>query len=397
MDQTAYRHALAGLFSQTEVPFDVSEFIARLARTRTAMQDVGLDALLLTDPADIFYLTGYHTFEVAVHTALIVTTDRLVLQVPSIETGPAVVTAIVDEILDYRWESIDAVIDPLADTLVDARAIGLDLYAASLRHGVIRALQARLGADRFRDDGGSLLDTLRLVKSAAELDCLRESARITSAGLRAAEAIVAPGITDNAIAAEGARVMLAEGGEFMSLQPIVTAGHRISIIHVNHKRQMIGRDTPVFLEFGAAYQRYTAPMMRTVITGNADVDMHRVADVCRRIFEALTTTMRPGASFDDAARAGEAALAPHVDSLFFSGVFGYAVGAQFPPSWVEGTGYIARGQTRLFEADMVFHLPLCLRRPGEWGIGLSDTVRVTPAGAVPITDNSWTLGETRTA
>ena len=391
MDHTAYRHALAERFARAELPFPLAEFATRLVRTREAMDAAGLDALLLTDPADIFYLTGYHTFEVSVHTALVVTADRLVLQVPSIETGPAVVTAQVDEILGYLWEDIDAVIEPLAGTLAPFRTIGLDLYAASLRHGVIRALQARLGAERFRDDGGSLLDGLRLVKSPAELDCLRESARITSAGLRAAEAVVTPGTTDNAIAAEGARALLAEGGEFMSLQPIVTAGHRIGIIHVNHKRHVIGPDMPVFLEFGAAFQRYTAPMMRTVVAGTPSNAMRRTAELCRTIFEALVAEMRPGRTFDDAARAAETVLAPHADTLFFSGVFGYAVGAQFPPSWVEGTGYIARGQTRSFEADMVFHLPLCLRRPGEWGVGLSDTVRVTETGAVPLTDNSWQL------
>ncbi|NYS25060.1 aminopeptidase P family protein [Rhodobacteraceae bacterium 2376] len=392
MDHTAYRHALSAQLAQSELPFAPEEFTARLARTRAAMRDAGIDALLLTDPADIFYLTGYHTFEVSVHTALIVSTERLVLQVPSIETGPAVVTALVDEIIGYLWEDIDAVIDPLAELLAPYQAIGLDLYAASLRHGVIRALQSRLGAARFRDDGGALVDGLRLVKTEAELACLRESARITSAALRAAEAVVQAGTTDNAIAAEGARALLAEGSEFMSLQPIVTSARRIGTIHVNHKRHVIAPDAPVFLEFGAAFQRYTAPMMRTVVAGKPTDQMRRIADLCRAIFEALGAEMRPGRSFDDAARAADAVLSPHADALFFSGVFGYAVGAQFPPSWVEGTGYIARGQTRRFEPGMVFHLPLCLRLPGQWGIGLSDTVLVTEGGAVPITDNSWQLG-----
>lgn len=81
------------------------------------------------------------------------------------------------------------------------------------------------------------------------------------------------------------------------------------------------------------------------------------------------------------------------ERAFFSGVFGYSVGAQFPPSWVEGTGYLARGQERELEADMVFHLPLCLRLPGRFGIGVSDTVRVTPSGGEPLTDNDWRLHE----
>lgn len=394
MDHHAYRHALASTLGASELPFPRTEFAARLVRVRGAMRPAGLDALLLTDPADIFYLTGYHTFEVSVHTALVISAERLVLQVPSIETGPAVVTAVVDEILGYRWEGIGEVIEPLAETLMAYRAIGLDLYGAGLRLGVIRELQARLGSERFRDDGGTLVDAIRIIKTPAELDCLGESARITAAGLAAAEAVIAPGVTDSDIAAEGSRALLAAGSEFMSLQPIVTSGRRISVIHVNHKRNVVERDAPVFLEFGSTFQRYTAPMMRTAVAGRASAEMQALRDLCRALFETLVAEMRPGHTFDDAARAAEAVFAPYADRLFFSGVFGYAVGAQFPPSWVEGTGYIARGQQREFATDMVFHLPLCLRRPGEWGVGISDTVRVTLKGAQAITDNDWRLKET---
>ncbi|GAB2726224.1 M24 family metallopeptidase [Halomonas garicola] len=391
MDHHAYRYALAERLAESELPFAPAELAARRRRVHEAMQTAGLEALLLTDPADIFYLTGYHTFEVSVHVCLVVSAERLVLQVPSIEVGPAVVTAAVDEILDYRWEGIGEVIEPLIDILAPYQSIGLDAFGAGLRFGVIRELQARLGAGRFRDDGGELLDRIRIVKTPAELDCLRESARITAAGLRAAEAIIVPGVTDNAVAAEGSRAMLAAGSEFMSLQPIVTVGRRIGTIHVNHKRQVIERDDPVFLEFGSAFQRYTAPMMRTAVAGLASAEMQALRDVCRGMFEALCDAMRPGASFDDAAQAAEAVLAPHIERVFFSGVFGYAVGAQFPPSWVEGTGYIARGQYAEFATDMVFHLPLCLRLPGQWGVGMSDTVRVTPEGGAPLTNNTYQL------
>ncbi|WP_275288526.1 M24 family metallopeptidase [Halomonas elongata] len=391
MDYQAYRHALAATQKGSELPFAPEEFETRRREVRRRMRETGFDALLLTDPADLYYLTGYHTFEVSVHACLVVTDDRLVLQVPSIETGPAVVTAMVDEILGYRWESIDEVVEPLVETLAPHGVIGLDAFNAGLRFGVISELQARLGRARFRNDGGDLLDRVRIVKSAAELSCLRESARLTSLGLHAAEAIIEPGVTDNQVAAEGARAMLAAGSEFMSLQPIVTSGRRIGTIHVNHKRQTIGAGEPVFLEFGAAFQRYTAPMMRTAVVGEPSREMRELGELCRTLGDTLCTAMRPGNTFDDAARAAETVLAPHAERVFFSGVFGYAVGAQFPPSWVEGTGFIARGQTRMFERDMVFHLPLCLRLPGEWGIGLSDTVRVTPEGGVALTDNSWRI------
>jgi len=278
MDFHAYRQALADTLEGSELPFPADELSLRLARTRALMTEAGRDALLLTDPADIFYLTGYHTFEVSVHTALLVTAERVVLQVPSIETGPAVVTARVDEIIGYRWEDVSEVIEPLLALLSPCQYIGLDANSAGLRYAIIQPLLNRLGKARFHHDGGALLDSQRLVKSEAELNCLRESARITAIGLRAAEAIIEPGITDNEVAAEGARALLAAGSEFMSLQPIVTCGQRSSVIHVNHKRTVIEAGDPVFLEFGSAYQRYTAPMMRTAVAGRATTQMHQIAE-----------------------------------------------------------------------------------------------------------------------
>ncbi|SDL97222.1 Xaa-Pro aminopeptidase [Franzmannia pantelleriensis] len=392
MDYTAYRQILAETQALSELPFNDDEYEARLSRVRAAMQHWELDALLLTDPADINYLTGYHTFEVSVHACLVCTAERLVLQVASIETGAAVVTARADEILGYRWENPDEVIAPLCDLLMPCAAVGIDGWHAGLRHGVMAALAARLGSARFQE-AGALLDGVRIVKSDAELACLRESARITSAGLEAAMAVIRPGVTDNEVAAEGARALLAAGSEFMSLQPIVTSGERIGVIHVNHKRRVIAAGDPVFLEFGAAYQRYTAPMMRTAVAGRASTEMQAVADLCHELYEVLCRHMQPGDSFDAAAQAAEAVLSPWQARLFHSGVFGYAVGAQFPPSWVEGSGYIARGQARQFEVGMVFHLPLCLRLPGQWGVGLSDTVMVTERGGVALTDNDWRLHE----
>lgn len=392
MDYHHYRNALADTLAQSELPFPAAEYQARLDKVRKGMTEHGLDALLLTDPADINYLTGYHTFEVSVHACLVCTQERLVLQVASIETGAAVVTARVDEIIGYRWENLDEIITPLADLLFPCQQIGIDGWSSGLRFGVIEALMQTIGRERF-SEAGTLIDAIRIVKSTAELEMLKESARITALGLDAAMAAIRPGMTDNDIAAVGSKALLENGSEFMSLQPIVTSGHRIGVIHVNHKRRVIQPNEPIFLEFGAAYQRYTAPMMRTAVTGTPSQALTATRDLCRSLFESLCDSMRPGNTFDAAAQAADALLAPQRDRYFFSGVFGYAVGAQFPPSWVEGTGFIAKGQARTFETNMVFHLPLCLRVPGQWGVGISDTVVVTEQGARPLTNNDWRLFE----
>lgn len=393
MDFNAYQKALSSQLRGLECPFPEQEFTERLAHVRDRMAQEDFGALLLTDPSDIFYLTGYSTFEVSVHVALVVTQEDVLLQVPSIEMGPAMITTRVARVIGYRWEGIGEVLEPLVQVLNDGvETVGIDAWHGSLRQGVLEGLKARMAGVRFLNNGG-LLKQIRIVKSDAEIRFLRESARITSEGLQAAVAAIRPGVTDNDIAAEGARALLAAGSEFMSMQPIVVTGRRSSVIHCNHKRTLVQKGDPVFLEFGSAWNRYTAPMMQTVVAGaEPSAEMRRVHDGCRRIVDTLLASVRPGVTFDQAAHDAENSLKPLAGKVFFSGVFGYTVGAQFPPSWVEGSGFIARGGNMEFRPGMVFHLPICLRIPGQWGIGCSETILVTEGGAEPITDNPWTLG-----
>ncbi len=396
MDHVAYQQALRERVGLRDLPFEDAEYRARQDRVRRRMDAAGLDLLLVSDPSDICYLTGYNTFEVSVHTVAVLGAERCVLQVPSIETGPAVTGSLVDEVLGYRWEGADTIVEQLARAALDvaggspAGVLGLDLWSPSLRGGVVEGLRQRLASWRLTD-GSGLVDAERIVKSEPELAMLRESARVTALGLDAAAAVVRPGVTDSQVAAAGAGAMLAAGSEFMSMQPIVSTGWRSSVIHTSHRRQRVAAGDPVFMEFGAAWQRYTAPLMRTVVAGAPTPAMEALFEALQAIHAALAQAMRPGNRFHDAAVAAEAAWSALHDQAFFSGVYGYSVGAQFPPSWVEGSGYIARGQDTEFQENMVFHLPLCLRRPGEWGLGCSETVRVTANGGEPLTANRWSL------
>ena len=407
MDFNRYRDVLAERVGRLALPFDDDEYARRRAQVSAAMVSAQLDALLVTDAADICYLTGYNTFEVSVHIALLISqpgsaNEHALLQVPSIETGPAVTTARVDEVVGYRWEATNGAVEQMTQRLVDlglgghsntpdsAPRLGTDNWGPALRSGYRDALAVALPNMALIDASG-LVDAVKIVKSEPEIAMLRHSAEITEAGIASAESLIAPGMTDQQLAASGAAALIAAGSEFMSLQPIVTTGWRSSVIHCNHQRHRVADGDPVFLEFGSAWHRYTAPMMRTRVAGKPSDEMQRVAEVIRDIYAALLEHMRPGVPIDHAAAAADKALAPVADRAFFSGVYGYTVGIQFPPSWVEGSGYIARGVEQPFAHNMVFHLPLMLRIPGEWGIGMSNTVRVTADGGEALSGNDLML------
>lgn len=398
MDYASYHQRLTERLGGPSLAFAETEYEARLRALHSRMQARGFDLVMLTDPSDLCYFTGYTTFEVSVQCVLLVGETLTTLFVPAIEIGPAVYLSRVDQVIGYAWESPASVARQLGvqiEQLASHRRprVGVSLWSGSLRPGLLAALQETLAGARF-EGMGDLVDRLRLVKSAPELAYLADSAALTAQGLDAAGRVLHAGVVDHEIARAGANAMLGAGSEFMSMQPIVATGMRSGIIHTNHAGHVVNRGDVVFTEFGAVRKRYTAPLMRSAVIGEASAEMHAFHGVCLDVLAAVMDSARSGASAESAARAGEAALAPITDQAFFSGVFGYPVGIQFPPSWVAGSNFIARDSDLVFEDDMVFHLPICLRKPGEFGIGFSETIRVTPRGAERITRNDHTLVET---
>lgn len=397
MNYQTYRDTLQHQFPEPVLAFEPDEYETRLASVRQQMAEAGLDLLLLTDAGELCYLTGYTTFEVSVQCVLLVAADRTVLFVPAIEVGPAVYLSRVDEVISYPWQAPEAVASELATQIrrtagKSAARIGFNPWAGSLRPGLLSALKGDLDTATFIDFG-ALIDRVRMVKSSGELAYLTESAAITGAGLDAAAAVIQAGVVDHEIARAGANSMLGAGSEFMSMQPIVTTGARSGIIHTNHAGYKVAQGDLVFIEFGAVRRRYTAPMMRTAVVGRASAEIREFHTTCLEVLEAVMSAAKAGSSFASAARAGEAALKPIVDRAFFSGVFGYPVGAAFPPSWVAGSMFIATDSDAILVEDMVFHLPICLRKPGKFGVGFSETVRITATGAERITANTLDLRE----
>src|SRR5579862_2447751 len=88
---------------RSELPFPMAEYEERLTRIRRAMDAAGLDALLLCDPANMYYVSGYYTFETSVHAALLVPRDGgVALQLHAIEVSNPALKSWVTEIVPYN-------------------------------------------------------------------------------------------------------------------------------------------------------------------------------------------------------------------------------------------------------------------------------------------------------
>ena len=372
---------------EPEPAFAAAEYQERLRRARAAMDAEGLDALVVMNPASVFYLSGYQTFAVDGGACLVVPADgepALAMDPP--EFGGALLGVWFEDLRGYPAD-VDRpayAAQMLGEHGATRGRVGLDgaawgattAFSAGLAHALPLAELV---------DATDLLIELKRRKSAAEIEHIRGAALATRAAVEAATATAAAGVADGEVAGSAFAAMARAGSEYPCLSPIVTSGRRSGMLHTTHKRHTIQSGDNVLLEIGACVQRYTAPQMRTLSIGPPSAAVRAAADACLAALDAVLETMGPGIAARDAADAGWRELSAAGDDLVFHGTFGYGIGAGFPPNWADGSGFIRSDDDAVLEPGMVFHHPVAVRRLGEFGVAFSETSVITEHGCEVLT------------
>jgi Xaa-Pro aminopeptidase len=378
-----------------ELSFPADEYSNRIKRVRQEMADNDIEVLLVHSAVDLCYLTGYQTLWPDAYACLILPLEaEPFMQVGEVEASCAVLHG---EITDFElldWVGADTAPTQLATMLANRgfskNRIGVQSGRLELgNRGPVDArlldtLRAKLGRAKFID-ATLLMFGIRLTKSPLELNYLRTSAKMTMAGINAAITEIEPGKTENDIAAVAAKTMIEQGSEFFSIDPIVNVAHRTGYFHTTFKRHPISAGDPIQLEFGACYHRYTAPVMRTVLTAEPTNLQKRMIEVQMATLETLYSSVRAGRTTKDVADEAMAVIGPLKDEIFRSGHFGYSVGLGFPPTWTDGPAYLSGTKEFELKSGMTFHTPNAWRVPKEFVIGTSETIVVTDTGCEILT------------
>jgi Xaa-Pro aminopeptidase len=216
---------------------------------------------------------------------------------------------------------------------------------------------------------------------------MRRAGELTLAGIEASIAEIRPGRTDNDLAAAGYSAMVRAGSELMSVDPIVLVGERgaWAAPHGTHKRTPVRDGDAIQLEFSGNHHRYNAPLIRSATVGPPAPGVQRLVDACERTVELLLESIRAGRTGHDVAMDARHGFDDADERTRFHGGYGYAVGLAFPPTWTEAPVYVAEGIDRELEPDMTLHLPIWAWIPGEFAVGVSETIRVTPDGCEQLT------------
>ena len=372
-----------------ELTFTDNEYRRRLEATRAGMERRGLDALVLFGPHNANYLSGMDTENLFDFQCLILPlkSDPF-LVILDFELGRHDNSAWIRERVIFDSESFA---DPLAATVatLDERGLASDRLGIEQRFTNLTPWQySRLVealSDATIEDPFGIVEDVRLIKSEEEIDFMRRAAELTDGAVEAAYNLIRPEVHDYEVAAAITNVLYGEGGDTVPWGPIVAAGYRSGVAHSTFNGYTIGSGDAVYLEVTGQYRRYTSPSMRTAVVGEPTDGMRRLEEAASGAIEAIMTAARPGVPASEVATAGMKHITPVESEIAFHYYFGYPVGLGYPPTWIEQLGFFIRHDNpRPLEEGMVFHLPISLRKYGEYGVNLSQAMLITEEGGVPL-------------
>ena len=373
-----------------EPAFDDAEYRQRFQRVQTSMAEKSLDALLLFSPHNVFYLSGMDSENLFDYQCLLVPQGQdPVLIISHFEEARSENSCWLETVRAYGpfEDPIDATIDAVRDLNLQSSSLGMERRSRGLSVDFYEKLRSGLDGATLSDGFGPV-EKSRLVKSEAEIAYMRKAAQLTDLGVNAGYEAMAQGVPDYEIGAAIVDAMYRSGGDTVCWGPIVAAGYRAGCAHSTFNGHRLNEGEAIFLEVTGEVTRYTAPLMRTAILGEPTPEMLQVEDAVMAALDIIVEKARPGAIPSDVAGAARGTLDPILKDYVFHYNFGYPVGIGYPPSWIEELDYFIRdGNARPFEAGMLFHLPMSIRKYGEHAVNLSHTILVGEEHTAPISSS----------
>jgi Xaa-Pro aminopeptidase len=254
----------------------------RIERLLAEVEGLGAESFLVTDPVNVFWLTGF----VSSNAACLVSADRVALA-----TDGRYIEAARDvdgvEPLQAEREVIAWIAGKLGD-------LGRDGVAFEADHVTVAQYEP------LRESGVELVPTkgalkgVRAVKSPDELDSIRASAAVNDAMYRrlAGESLV--GRTEAEVAWWIVQTLHEEGADAVGFDPIVAGGPNAAVPHHHPGERPIGANETVIVDAGATVDGYRSDCTRTFSTGGLPDALEQAYDLCRSAQASALAQVRAG-------------------------------------------------------------------------------------------------------
>jgi len=371
--------------------FSRAEYEQRILKTRQAMEKSGLDIMVVSDPSNMSWLTGYDGWSFYTHQAVILSMEgEPIWWGRGMDALGAKLTVFMehDHIVGYDDTYVQNPdkhpMETLANLLEEKgwneKRIGLEMDNYYFSAAAYQSLVANLPNAVFNDATG-LVNWQRAVKSETEITYMRRAARIVETMHAMIVERAEPGMRKNDLVADiyHTSVKGADGhwGDYPAMVPMAPSGMDATAPHLTWDDTPLKQGECTFFEIAGAHKRYQCPQSRTLYLGKPP---QKYLDAEKAVLEAVEAGLaqaKPGNRCEDIANAFNQTL----NKLGFEkdSRCGYAIGISYPPDWGERTMSFRRGDMSVMEPGMTFHF-----MPALWlddgGLELTEPILITDNG-----------------
>lgn len=376
--------------------FAQSEFDNRHTKVRKAMEAAEVDLLLVVAPQNINYLIGtpakgYQTFAMLffpLEPGPLTVISRLP-EKPMLEAE-----SLADDVRGFGEPAEEdwmvVVEQVMAERNYAGLRIGLEVPDYYLHAHHYQRLQHLL-SDTPVSDATDLVGSIKLIKSAAEIKYVRQSAAILDKAIATARTSLAVGKTEREVSADIHHTLLSSGSDIPSSPMNFLSGPRSAFAHGEPTDRVLEAGDFMHIQFGAHYRRYCCTIGRQFCLGEPTDRMREVYQVARDACDAAIATMKAGVPATRPHEAAKAIIAAAGMERYNLHMTGYAVGVAFPPSWIDPL-ILDSSCTQTLEAGMVIAVePPLFGLEDGLGVRIIDNVLVTETGAEPLCTTSRDL------
>ena len=371
--------------------FSLEEFQKRITKTRKKMISTGLNTLIISDPSNMNWLTGYDGWSFYVHQAVILSLDGdPVWWGRGMDANGAKRTVFMESKNIHGYEDtyvqnpekhpMSDLARLIKDLQLNEGNIGVEMDNYWFSASAFFTLKKELDV-KFVDITG-LVNWQRAIKSKTEIVYMKQAAKIVEHMHEVVVEKAVVGMPKNELIADvyHASVSGVDGiwGDYPSMVPMAPSGMDATAPHLTWNDQPMKKGESTFFEIAGAFKRYQCPQSRTLFLGTPP---QKYLDAEKAVLEGINVGLeqaKPGNQCQDIANAFNQTL----NKLGFEkdSRCGYAIGVSYPPDWGERTMSFRDGDTSIMQPGMTFHF-----MPALWlddgGLEITEPFVITENGA----------------
>lgn len=350
--------------------------MSRLERLRHLITEFALDGILITNPENRRYLSGFTgsagALVIGAEDAYLVTDFRYWEQVNQevVKAGSGFLLS--KQGADF-WKSIGELLQQLG-----WGKIGFE--AASLNYRDYQFLAGTIAPPSQWIPLADTVETLRQVKDTQEIETIAKAAEITDKAWAETLKLIKPGVRERDLASEYDYQLRRNGADGSAFKTIVASGVRSALPHGIASDKELAPGDLVIVDGGALFRGYHGDMTRTVVVGPATPKQKEVYRIVLSAQQAALDYLKAGIPGNVGDRAARQIIIENGYGEMFGHGLGHSVGLN-----IHENPRLSPSEEKIIPANAVITVEPGIYIPDWGGARIEDLVVVTEDGIINLT------------